>query len=164
MRFISRITESLNYAGNFLIIALMLLVTVDVVMRLALNKTLLGAFELSEFMLGAVIWFGFAYTFKVKGHIRMDMVVTRFSPRVQFVLEILALLLALAFFVLILWQSILAALVVHRINEVSTILRLPIGLVRMIVPLGAFVVCLEIIGLLKRNLTGEARKETGPAN
>ncbi len=148
MRTISHITEALNYAANFLVLALMVLVTADVTLRKAFGMPILGSFELSAFTLGAIIWFGFAYTFREKGHVRMDWIVERFSPRARLILDLFSALLALALMALIIWQGTLAALGSYRINEVSSILRLPIGIVRMIVPLGALVVCLELLGEL----------------
>ncbi|MBI2832407.1 MAG: TRAP transporter small permease [Chloroflexi bacterium] len=163
MRVINRITDVLNHTGNLLVLALMVMVTADVTMRKVLTKPFLGVFEVSGFALGAIIWFGFAYTFREKGHVRMDLLFERLSPRSQLAIEVFSSLLALGLMALILWQSILAALLAYRINEISTILRLPIGIVRMIVPLGALVVCLQLLGEVFRDIAQLLRGTKAPS-
>ena len=78
------------------IFVLMILVLVEVVMRYLLNQPLSLAEEYGGYLLVAMTMIGLAYTWKEKGHINVDLLISRFSAGVQLRLRFITLLLAAA--------------------------------------------------------------------
>ena len=81
----------------WMIFAMMMLVMVEVVARYIFNSPFGIADEISAFMLIAIIFVGTAYTWKEKGHIRIDVLVSRLPSRVRVWLRLATLILATAF-------------------------------------------------------------------
>lgn len=69
-------------AGGLLIFA-WLLTTVDVVMRYFLNRPIVGTFEMVEHILMLVTFLSAAWLLKEDGHVKVDIVLTMFSTRIQ---------------------------------------------------------------------------------
>jgi TRAP-type C4-dicarboxylate transport system permease small subunit len=80
---LSRITDSV---GRVILALMMLLITVDVVLRYFLNRPIKGSYELVEFMLVLLVYLGLAYTSYPKVKYRSSVV-----PRTFFVWPYLAL-------------------------------------------------------------------------
>ena len=93
---IQRINFYVCIVGMCLLIPLMLLTTGDVMGRKFLAKTIPGAFELSEYLLAVFILLGAAYTQQVKGHVGVDFITARLSPRVRTVCQIITTFLSLS--------------------------------------------------------------------
>jgi TRAP-type C4-dicarboxylate transport system permease small subunit len=137
-----------------LLIPLMLLTTSDVVGRKFFAKTIPGAFELSEYILAIFILLGAAYTQQVKGHVGVDFITSRLSPRVRAVCQIITILLSLFIIAILIWQGWVEGI---RERTVSDMLRIPQYPFRLLVAIGGFLLWLELlidlfglIGRLKR--------------
>lgn len=140
--------------GMFFIIPLMLLTTGDIIGRKFISKTIPGTFEISEYILATFILLGAAYTQQVKGHVGVDFLTSRLSPRVRIACEIFTTLLSLFIISIVIWQGWLEGI---RERTVSDMLRIPQYPFRLLVAVGGFLLWLEIlidlinsIGKLKR--------------
>jgi len=153
-----KVIHRLNFyvcvVGMSLIIPLMLLTTGDIIGRKFLSKTIPGSFELSEYILATFILLGAAYTQQVKGHVGVDFVTSRLSPRVRIVCEIITTILSLFIIAIVIWQGWLEGI---RERTVSDMLRIPQYPFRLLVAVGGFLLWLELlidlvnsIGKLKR--------------
>jgi TRAP-type C4-dicarboxylate transport system permease small subunit len=60
--------------GAFFMAVVVLMTIADVLMRSFFNHPLKGALELCQLFTVPLIWFGVAYTMRVGGHVRMEMV------------------------------------------------------------------------------------------
>jgi TRAP-type C4-dicarboxylate transport system permease small subunit len=141
--------------GMAMVIPLMLLTFADVTLRGFFNKPIPGTFELSQYMLAIFILLGAAYTQQVKGHVGVDFITSRLSPRRRAVCEIVTTLLSLFIIAIVIWQGW-----VEGITEkaVSDQLRIPQYPFRVLVAVGAFLLWLELLidlfgafGKLRRN-------------
>jgi TRAP-type C4-dicarboxylate transport system permease small subunit len=138
-----------------LIIPLMLLTTGDIIGRKFFSKTIPGTFEISEYILATFILLGAAYTQQVKGHVGVDFLTSRLSPRVRNVCEIITTLISLFIIAIVIWQGWLEGI---RERTVSDMLRIPQYPFRLLVAVGGFLLWLELlinffnsIGKLKRS-------------
>lgn len=93
---VDRISTAVGKAAAWLLIALMLLVCADVVLRYAFNRPSQWGFELSTMMYGALFMMCGAYTLAQDGHVRGDFLYGSMKPRTQAALD---LVLYLLFFV-----------------------------------------------------------------
>lgn len=141
--------------GMAMVIPLMLLTFADVMLRGFFNKPIPGTFELSQYILAIFILLGAAYTQQVKGHVGVDFVTSRLSPRLRVFCEILTTLLSLFIIAIVVWQGW-----VEGITEkaVSDQLRIPQYPFRVLVAVGGFLLWLELLidlfgafGKLRRN-------------
>jgi TRAP-type C4-dicarboxylate transport system permease small subunit len=137
------------------IIPLMLLTTGDIIGRKFFSKTIPGTFEISEYILATFILLGAAYTQQVKGHVGVDFLTSRLSPRVRNVCEIITTLISLFIIAIVIWQGWLEGI---RERTVSDMLRIPQYPFRLLVAVGGFLLWLELlinffnsIGKLKRS-------------
>jgi TRAP-type C4-dicarboxylate transport system permease small subunit len=151
---IQRVNFYVCAVGMCLLIPLMLLTTSDVVGRKFLSKTIPGTFEISEYILATFILLGAAYTQQVKGHVGVDFITSRLSPRARTVCQIITILLSLFIITILIWQGWVEGI---RERTVSDMLRIPQYPFRLLVALGGFLLWLELlidlfnsIGKLKR--------------
>jgi TRAP-type C4-dicarboxylate transport system permease small subunit len=155
---IKHLIRRINYyvcgVGMCLLLPLMLLTTGDVVGRKFFSKTIPGSFELSEYILAIFILLGAAYTQQVKGHVGVDFVTSKLSPRARSLCSILTLALSLFIVSILIWQGWTEGV---RERTVSDMLRIPQYPFRLLVAVGGFLLWLELlldlfdsIGQLKR--------------
>ncbi len=156
---VRKITNTLCYVGMVVLMALMLLCAADVIGRYLLNKPIKGAYGISEGMLVAIVFFGWAYTLSLGGHVRVDTVVSRLSTRAQAIIGLITSFIALVIFSLITWRSGLKAIASSRGYEVIDVINIPVYPFQFFVAVGTFVLCLELIVQMFHFLT-ELRKRT----
>jgi TRAP-type C4-dicarboxylate transport system permease small subunit len=139
---IRRINYIVCAIGMAMIIPLMLLTFADVVLRSFFNKPIPGTFEISQYILAVFILLGAAYTQQVKGHVGVDFVTSRLSPRPRAICKIATTLLSLFIIAIVVWQGW-----VEGITEkaVSDQLRIPQYPFRVLVAVGGFLLWLELL-------------------
>jgi TRAP-type C4-dicarboxylate transport system permease small subunit len=130
------------FIGMFLAIPLMLLTVGDVMGRSFFNKPIPGTFELSEYMLAVIVLLGAAYTQQVKGHVGVDFLTSRYSPRIQAVLQALTTLAGLAIIAILVWEGYLEG--IHE-KAVSDQLRVPQWPFKLLVAVGGLLLWLELL-------------------
>jgi TRAP-type C4-dicarboxylate transport system permease small subunit len=150
--FFIKVEKGIRYTGNILVViggvmflALMFLGAGDVIGRYALNKPIYGTMEISEVLMASIIFLSWAYTQKTGGHVRVELFISRYSPRARAIVNFLALLLSLALFIAIAQQSTALAIQYLQEHRVFPTLRFPATPIHFFVPVGAFLLCLEFI-------------------
>jgi TRAP-type C4-dicarboxylate transport system permease small subunit len=130
-----------------LLIPLMLLTTGDVVGRKFFSTTIPGAFEISQYLLAVFILLGLAYTQQVKGHVGVDFLISKFSPRGRALCEMFTTLLSLFIIGILVYKGWLDGI---KEKTVSDMLRIPQYPFRLLVSIGGFLLWLELlIGLFE---------------
>src|SRR5512143_4109967 len=83
-RFVSIIEKTAYWAGylsGWLVPIMMMLVVFDVFMRYVMHRPLMISDELSAYMLVALSFLGLAYTWREGGHVRIEVLVSRFRGK-----------------------------------------------------------------------------------
>jgi TRAP-type C4-dicarboxylate transport system permease small subunit len=152
---IRRINYIVCAIGMAMIIPLMLLTFADVMLRSFLNKPIPGTFEISQYILAVFILLGAAYTQQVKGHVGVDFVTSRLSPRLRAICEIVTTLLSLFIIAVVVWQGWVVGI---EEKAVSDQLRIPQYPFKVLVAVGGLLLWLELLidlfgsfGKLRRN-------------
>jgi TRAP-type C4-dicarboxylate transport system permease small subunit len=96
---IEKIADLGGYFSGWLVPLMMMLVVVDVFMRYVLHQPLMVADEFSAYMLVALSYLGLAYTWRQKGHVRIEIFVNRLSSRVYSWIRLLGLIFTLIFLI-----------------------------------------------------------------
>lgn len=128
------------------ILALMMFLTVaDVILRYFFNKPILGAFELTEFMMVMMVFSGLAYNQVRKGNIGVDVVVNKLRDRARRIAGVIASLLGLGLFVLMTWRVVVYGLKIMREHQISRELGLPISPIIFLTAFFTAVLCLVLL-------------------
>jgi TRAP-type C4-dicarboxylate transport system permease small subunit len=122
-RIVQRVTRGGTVLAGVLLSGAMLLVVASVIFRF-FNKVIVGSHELMELMIGATIAFALAYAALRKGHVVVNIIVSRFPTKLGAIVSILASFLSLA-----IWGLMAGAatqLIYEKgLREVSETLGLP---------------------------------------
>ncbi|MFC1956223.1 TRAP transporter small permease subunit [Chloroflexota bacterium] len=103
-RIVKRVANIGGYCAGWLVLAMMGTIFVEVFMRYVLNRPLGVGDEFAAYMLVALAYFGAAYTWMGKGHVRVTALVTRLPPKVASWLRLVTLA-CVFFFVLALCEA-----------------------------------------------------------
>lgn len=115
-----------NSVGMVALAAMMLITAADVLLRKLVNMPILGSNELVQYMLVVTVSLGFAYCALEKGHITIDLVISRFSPRVQAIINGVTGFFSVLLTSIITWQACIYITVLAKTKAVSPILYIPI--------------------------------------
>ncbi len=135
----------MNMVAAITLAAMMILVGTDVVLRYVFSSPIAGSYEIIQYAMTIVVAFGLAYCALEKGHIRVNLLVSRLSARGQAVINSIASLVFLALFTVIIWQSLLRALLMIKAGQLSEVLYFPLFPFALVVVAGCAVLCLVLL-------------------
>lgn len=119
------IAKVLNFLAGLVLVVMMFFTGVDVVARYFFKSPILGSFEIVSFMLPAVVAFGFSTCFLQEGHVRVDLLISHFSNKVQIILQILSYSIVLVLFIVLTIATFQRGLVLHTTGKTSEVLYWP---------------------------------------
>lgn len=155
MRFISQALDSfsnfLKLIGAVALTGMMLLTVVDVIGRF-FKHPIFGSVELVGFMATIVVAAALPYTYKVDGHVGVEILVRLLSDKAQIVVDIFTRTLSLALFCLIAWQMFLYAMDIHETGEVSMNLEFPIYYIVYLLAFGLLIFSVTIVETIFRDI------------
>lgn len=117
-----------------------------------------GTFELTELLLAIAVLTAIGHTQMQKGHISIDLVISKFPSKVRAVIDCITDLLSLTIFLLVTWQTIKYAHLLYVSNDVSAILRLPMYPFLIIAAIGCLMFCLAMLSTFIQSLTKAIKK------
>jgi TRAP-type mannitol/chloroaromatic compound transport system permease small subunit len=147
LKTLGKIIDLIGSLCSLLMVAMILNVFYDVIMRYFFNDVSIAMQELEWHLFAAMFMFGIAYTLKEDGHVRVDVFYDQMSKRIQSYINIFgAIVFALPVTVLILYFSWDYTLEAYQMGEGSAD---PGGLphrwiVRAIIPTSSFFLILSI--------------------
>ena len=131
--------------GGISLSFMMFLTVVDVIMR-SFRRPIVGTYEIVAFSAAIAIGFSLPLTSWMKGHVSVDMLTGKLSPRTRGILNVATRCIVLVVFFLIGWRLIRYGLNLHRVKEVSMTLQMPFYPVAFGLGVCAFTQCLVMIG------------------
>ena len=141
----------LKIIGATALTGMMLLTVVDVVGRL-LKHPILGSVELVGFLATIVVAAALPYTYKVDGHVGVEILVRLLSKKKQLIIDLFTRILSLFLFCLIAWQMFLYARDIHETGEVSMNLEFPIYYIIYLLAFGLLVFSVTILEAIVKNI------------
>lgn len=133
---IGRLARSASTLAGVAVLAIVLLITYDVVMRFFFEQPQLFVDEVASFLELFVIFAGLAYTFRTGGHVRVDLVTGRLPGRARAWLRVGGLGLGLLFLAIVIWTTAQSALTAYRYGRVSAVMLYPLWAPMALIPLG----------------------------
>ncbi len=116
-----RVTTWLARAGAVGLAIIMALTFCDVVGRYVFNAPIVGTVDVTELMMGLMIYLGVGLTTFSRGHIRVDLVIDRLSRRARAACDVITLGISIAVVTLMCWQLWLKAGVTFEKGDLTQI-------------------------------------------
>ena len=136
-------SSGLSFLGAFSLFCMMGLTVADVVLRYVFNAPILGAFELTEYLVLILIFSFLGFTQASKSHVSVDLLVDRLSPKAQAVINLANHTVCLLLMILIVWKGAENAFDLKEVGEASPNLTIPDYPFAFFLVLGCAVMALE---------------------
>lgn len=151
MRWIKALIKGINgfstitaNTARWLVLIIMAITVYDVVMRYFFNAATVWAYELAGLLLGPLWLLGGAYVLLHDGHVRLDILYRRFSPRKQAIIDLVTFTLLFFYCSLILihgWDYFLFSF--SRLEHSLTMWGPPIWPFKLVIVIGAALILLQ---------------------
>ena len=117
------LNQALLWIAGLFLLAMIAITGANIVIRL-FWLPIRGTFELMGYFGAVVTAFALGYTQIKRGHIAVDIVVLRFSEKVQRILHAVNHLICMAFFSIVTWQVFKYAMTLRETGEVTETLQI----------------------------------------
>ena len=141
---VREISRLLSGIAGVALVFMMAITVADVILRF-FRKPIVGTYELVALSGAVVVGFAVPFTSWQRGHIHVDFLVAKFSPRIRNVFHTVTRSLGIGLFFLIGWNLMLMGRDLHRSGEVSLTLQLPFYPVAFGVGICCLVQCLVLL-------------------
>jgi TRAP-type C4-dicarboxylate transport system permease small subunit len=138
------VSKWLTILGMWFIAAMGVLIFADVILRI-FGRPLLGLFEIIELMLTICAFSAIAYTWMIRGHVRVTLFLDRFRPNIQAAMDIVACLCGIAFCGIIAWQNVVASIYIFKVKDVTAVTQIPIYPIYIFIVLGTSLLTIQML-------------------
>ncbi len=136
---------TLSRLGCAALFAMMGLTVVDVVGRYVFNSPILGAFELTSFLVSIMIYSFLGYAQSQKSHVTVDILVNAFPQKAQSIVKLFNYIVGLIIMILFSWKGIEKAIEAMETGDSPMNLPIPIYPFVFFLAFGCAIVCIEFI-------------------
>ncbi len=162
--FVERVNLILGYCSGLGILAMGIILFYEVIVRYFFNSPTIWAQEISIYLFIWTMLAGAAYTLQVGKHVRIDLLIIRFSKKTQSFLEFFTSILGMlfsAFVTLQAWNMLEATLKYHKLS--ATPLRVPLWIPQLALLVGFALLTLQFIVIIGTKLStlGTHEKKEG---
>jgi C4-dicarboxylate transporter, DctQ subunit len=147
---IGRASKAAALLSGLATLALAALISFDVLMRYFFNRPQLIVDEVGPFLLLLVIFGAAAQTFRMGGHVRVDLVTAHLRPAARAWLRLINLAIGIVFLGVVIWVTTQSALTALRYGRVSAVLLYPLWVPMLLIPAGLLLMALCMAGTLLR--------------
>jgi len=149
-----------NGISSMFIAFMMVLTTADVVLRYVFNSPLPGVFVLCEMLMVGAVYLSVAYVQQQRGHVRVDIIIDKLVGTPRITLELAVLILSLAGFAIMVWQTGRYAWDAWITDDHSMgLIEYPYWPAKSILTIGVVLLCLRLVTDI-RNYLVELRKNS----
>ena len=155
-----RILDSLAFLAGSTVIFLMLCVSLNVIMRYAFNRPIVGVEDITEHLLLFVTFLGTAWVLRKEGHVAIDFLVIRWSPRTQAFCKIITSLLGIVICTTLTLYGLKVTLAYFQSKAYfSSVLQFPKAPIFVVIPIGSFLLLIQFVRRAARTIE-EIRSNT----
>ena len=155
---INNISRLFDRIAGWGIVALMLLVVTNVLMRVIFNKPLLGTYEYVGFIAAVIIGLSLAFCYVQDAHISISFITDKLPPRLRHIVSVITETLAVVFMAFFSYQMVIYALKTAGSGEVSATTRILTYPFILIVAAGLMILSLVILVKLINTIRTVAKK------
>jgi TRAP-type C4-dicarboxylate transport system permease small subunit len=147
-RIISAITGKFNFVSGLAILLMVAIMSMDVVLRYFLKRSVLDTMEISTLLLGAVTSLALAFVTEKGEHISFTLLTDRLSSRVQGAAKGITLIISTALFVLLTWQTTVRAIASLKSGEYIGSMQTPLWPSKFLFAVGCGLTLLVLVAQL----------------
>lgn len=137
-----------------------LIVFMNVVLRYVFSASLHWVDEAARYMFLWLIWIGADFALRERKHLRIDMLVDKFTGKARVYVEIFVLTLWFCFCVFLGYQGVKLVLIVVAQQQLSTAMQINMGWAYACIPCSGIFMAFRLVLEIKEILhTGNIRKE-----
>ena len=140
-----RLESLCNFLGGAVIFLLVFLATCNVLGRWIFSVPVSGYIDWVEQFMAFIAFLGIAYTMRLGGHIRMDIVIGRVTGRRLWAAEFISTLMMLVFTIILIIGSYLHFLRAYQIGDSSMDINLPTWPAKFIVSISLCVLAVRLM-------------------
>ncbi len=143
----NRALDVLAFFANFLVASMMILVSLEVVLRFLAGRSIMDwLIEVAEYSLLWITFLAGAWLLRSEGHVKMDFVLLRLKPRAQAMLIFITSILSVVVFLVITGFSAQATWVAFKLgyHDYSALMPLTWPLMS-IIPVGSFLLFIQFL-------------------
>ena len=153
LRFTDWLNAKFAWIVAFLMVPMLCVMIWEIMMRYLFNSPSHWAYEISLFLFGSFIVLGGAYTFLTGGHVNVDIVWGRLSPKGRAILDIVTSAFTFLFLGVLFWTSLQITINSWQIGETTMSHWKPIYYpLRTTVPVGCFLLLMQVVAKLIRDI------------
>jgi len=157
---IDGLNEWAGFGASFLIIPMTLITTIEVILRYVFNRPTVWVWDVNMMLLGAFTVLTGGYVLLKEGHVTMDVVVLRLSVRTRAIIALITSVLLFFSIGLLVWQGGIAAQESFVMREqMNSIWSPPIYPLKILWPVGAFLLLLQGVATFVRDLKKARSRE-----
>ena len=154
LKTVDRISELSGKGVSFLVIPLVAVILYEIVARYVFQNPTIWVHETAQMIYGAYVILLGAYVLRRNGHVNVEILYSRFTPRTRAVIDLFTWLLFFYFCGLLLWKGWEMAWESFLLGETEpTTFAPPVYPIKMMIPLGAFLILLQGLAKFLRDLT-----------
>ncbi|MBI3629291.1 MAG: TRAP transporter small permease [Candidatus Rokubacteria bacterium] len=151
-RALERLETALNLVSALILFALMFYVTAEIFMRYLFNHPLPGHLELTQLLIAPAVFLALSWVQARRGHVGMDLLHEKLSPRGRAAADCLTLTLALVTFAVITWFSSQSTWTAWEVGDVTPTANITTWWSRAAVPVGSALLCVRLVMQLVESL------------
>ncbi len=161
--FVERVNLLLGYCSGLGILAMGIILFYEVIARYFFNSPTIWAQEISIYLFIWTMLAGAAYTLQVGKHVRIDLLIIRFSKKTQNFLEFVTSIFGMLFSAYVTvqgWNMLKATLKYHKLS--ATPLRVPMWIPQLALLVGFGLLTLQFIIIISAKFSvfsGQEKKE-----
>lgn len=142
---VAGLSRALDRIAGFCMVAVMLLVVTNILLRAVFNRPILGTYEYVASLTAVAIGLALAHCAVQNGHIAVSFVVEKLPGRIQAAVDVVMNIIALLFWSLCAWQVGKYANTMAVSGVVSPTTQMPFYPFIYLVALGLLVLCLVLL-------------------
>ena len=144
-RVIRSVAQKLHFLSGMAVIAMMLLMSLDVIARYVLKSSILDTIEISSMLLGTVVCLSLVSITYEGEHVKFSVLTDRLSTRHQRLAKAIELIISAALFSVLTWQTAIRAISSLRSGLFVGSLQIPVWPIRFLFMLGCLLTALVLL-------------------
>jgi len=145
-RSVDKIRRVFSHGAMIALFGMMMLGTADVVGRYLFNRPITDTLEIFTILLPVLTLFSLADTQSIDGHLTAGVIdFFHFRPETRTKIRLGVQVLVFCLFLLIMWRGVGGAMFTLRSHRRISNVELPLWIPQLVVPLGAFVMCMVLV-------------------
>jgi TRAP-type C4-dicarboxylate transport system permease small subunit len=151
-------------AGSVGLATIMVLTFCDVIGRYVFNAPIVGTVEVTELLMGMMVYLGVGLTTQSRGHIRVDIVINLFPPRLRALLDVITSSLSILLVVLMCLHIWLKAGIIIDKNDLTQVWEWPVWPAAYIMAVASLLMVSSLLLQLFLNIADVAQNVDSPEN